>query len=57
LPVPTLIEVVTEIRAEPVVVFDLELDVDAHAASLPDSHEKALTSTGRRTLGLGRWFR
>jgi ligand-binding SRPBCC domain-containing protein len=35
------------------VVFDLELDVDVHAASLPASQERATTSTGRRQLALG----
>ena len=34
-------------------VFDLELDVDEHAASLAGSGESATTSTGRRQLGLG----
>ncbi|GAA0798866.1 SRPBCC family protein [Spirilliplanes yamanashiensis] len=50
---PALIEVVTEIGAPPAVVFDLELDVDVHAASLPGSRETATTSTGRRRVGLG----
>ncbi|WP_238695296.1 SRPBCC family protein [Ornithinimicrobium flavum] len=43
----------TDIAAVPVVVFDLELDVDIHAASLPGSRESASTSSGRRTLQLG----
>ncbi|MDT5041747.1 MAG: hypothetical protein QOE51_2732, partial [Actinoplanes sp.] len=51
--VPALIEVVTVIGAAPDVVFDLELDVDVHAASLAPSRETATTSTGRRRVGLG----
>jgi ligand-binding SRPBCC domain-containing protein len=47
------IEVVTVIGATVETVFDLELDVDAHAASLPGTGETATTSTGRSTLGLG----
>jgi ligand-binding SRPBCC domain-containing protein len=48
-----VIEVVTFVNAAPEVVFDLELDVDQHAASLPGSRETATTSTGRRYLALG----
>jgi ligand-binding SRPBCC domain-containing protein len=51
--VPVTIEVVTLIEAAPDVVFDLELDVDVHTASLPGSRETATTSTGRRQLLLG----
>jgi ligand-binding SRPBCC domain-containing protein len=51
--VPALIEVVSVIKAAPSVVFDLELDVDVHAASLHGSQETATTSTGRRRLALG----
>jgi len=51
--VPTLIEIVSVIGAAPHVVFDLELDVDVHAASLHGSQETATTSTGRRRLTLG----
>lgn len=47
------IEVVTLIAAEPAVVFDLELDVEVHAASLQGSRVTAGTSTGRTVLGLG----
>ena len=50
---PEVIEVVTFVKAAPDVVFDLELDVDVHAASLPGSGETATTSTGRRRLALG----
>ncbi|HEX5512302.1 MAG TPA: SRPBCC family protein [Actinomycetales bacterium] len=50
---PALIEVVSVIDAAPSVVFDLTLDVDVHAASLPASRETATTSTGRRRLALG----
>jgi ligand-binding SRPBCC domain-containing protein len=49
----TEVEVVTLIRAEPEVVFDLELDVDVHAASMATSRETAETSTGRPSLGPG----
>ncbi|MFY1672790.1 SRPBCC family protein [Plantactinospora sp. WMMB334] len=41
------------IDAAPNVVFDLELDVNVHAASLHGSQETATTSTGRRRLTLG----
>jgi ligand-binding SRPBCC domain-containing protein len=51
--VPAVIEIVTVIKAAPPVVFDLELDVDVHAASLAGSQETATTSTGRRRLALG----
>ncbi|MGI5522473.1 SRPBCC family protein [Micromonospora sp. CA-259024] len=50
---PTLIEIESVIGAAPHVVFDLELDVDVHAASLEGSQETATTSTGRRHLTLG----
>ena len=50
---PVVIEVVTFVEAAPDVVFDLELDVDVHTASLPGSGETATTSTGRRRLALG----
>jgi ligand-binding SRPBCC domain-containing protein len=49
---PVLIEVVTIIHAPPVRVFDLELDVDVHTASLATSGETATTSTGLRQLRL-----
>ncbi|AGL17550.1 SRPBCC family protein [Actinoplanes sp. N902-109] len=48
-----LIEVVTDIDAPRTVVFDLELDMDVHAASLATSAEQATTSTGRPRLGPG----
>jgi ligand-binding SRPBCC domain-containing protein len=51
--VPAVIEVVTMIKAVPDVVFNLELDVDVHAASLAGSQETATTSTGRRRLAFG----
>ncbi|WP_183391485.1 SRPBCC family protein [Kineococcus radiotolerans] len=51
--VPVVVEVVTVIAAPPAVVFDLELDVDVHTASLARSGETATTSTGRRRLHLG----
>ncbi len=38
-----VIEVVTEIAAVPAVVFDLELDMDEHTASLAGSGERART--------------
>lgn len=47
------IEVTTAIQARPEEVFDLELDMNAHAASLAASGETATTSTGRPQLGLG----
>ncbi|MFI5933948.1 cyclase/dehydrase [Actinoplanes sp. NPDC051494] len=50
---PVVIEVVTEIAADRAVVFDLELDMDVHAASLAGSAETARTSTGRRRLSAG----
>lgn len=49
----TRIVVVTSVAAEPEVVFDLELDVDVHAASLAGSSETASTSSGKRVLELG----
>ncbi|MGS2619643.1 SRPBCC family protein [Micromonospora sp. LZ34] len=48
-----LIEIVSVINAPPSVVFDLELDVDVHTASMHASQETATTSTGRRQLALG----
>jgi ligand-binding SRPBCC domain-containing protein len=51
--VPAVIEIVTFVKAAPDVVFDLELDVDVHAASLSGSQETAMTNTGRRRLALG----
>jgi ligand-binding SRPBCC domain-containing protein len=51
--VPAVIEIVTVVKAAPEVVFDLELDVDVHAASLAGSEETATTSTGLRRLALG----
>ncbi|GIM94351.1 SRPBCC family protein [Paractinoplanes toevensis] len=48
-----MIEVVSLIDAAPPRVFDLELDMDVHAGSLPGSQETATTSTGRRQLALG----
>jgi ligand-binding SRPBCC domain-containing protein len=51
--VPAVIEIVSDIDAAPSVVFDLELDVDVHAASLHGSQETATTSTGLRRLALG----
>ncbi|MBV1855164.1 SRPBCC family protein [Catellatospora tritici] len=50
---PEVIEIVSDIDAAPRVVFDLELDVDVHAASIRGSQETATTSTGRRRLALG----
>lgn len=50
---PAMIEIVTLVDAPPDVLFDLELDVDVHAASLPASGERATTSSGRRQLALG----
>lgn len=47
------IVVATTIRAPAEVVFDLELDVQVHAASLEASAEWATTSTGREALGPG----
>ncbi|KUL41396.1 SRPBCC family protein [Actinoplanes awajinensis] len=46
-------EVVSVVNAAPGTVFDLELDVDVHAASLAGSRETATTAAGRRRLGLG----
>jgi ligand-binding SRPBCC domain-containing protein len=48
-----VVEVVTVVDAAPAVVFDLELDVDVHAASLPGSGETATTSAASRRLGPG----
>ncbi len=50
---PTVIEVVTVINAGRAVAFNLELDVDAHTASMKGSNETATTSSGRRGLQLG----
>src|SRR4051794_2758666 len=50
---PVQIEVRTVIRAAPTSVFDLELDVQTHMASLPGTGETATTSTGRSRLCLG----
>jgi ligand-binding SRPBCC domain-containing protein len=50
--VPAEIEVVSIINAAAATVFDLELDVDVHADSLPASRETATTTGGRR-LALG----
>ena len=47
------IEVVTHVAAPPGTVFDLELDVDVHADSVPGSGERAVTAGGRRVLGPG----
>ena len=47
------VTVVSLIEAGPATVFDLELDVDVHAGSLPGSRETATTSTGHRRLALG----
>jgi ligand-binding SRPBCC domain-containing protein len=51
--VPAVIEVVTVIDAAATTVFDLELDVDVHAASVAGSGETATTTTGRRQLAPG----
>lgn len=48
-----VVEVVTVVRCEPATLFDLELDVDVHTASLASSGETATTSTGSPVLGLG----
>lgn len=48
-----LVQVVTRARCSPGVLFDLALDVDAHAASVSGSQEAATTSSGARQLGLG----
>lgn len=47
------VEVVTIVPAAPQVAFDLELDVDVHAASIPGSAETAVTGHGRRRLREG----
>lgn len=52
-PMPQHIEVVTEIGATRDTIFDLELDMDVHAASLAGSGETATTHTGRRHVALG----
>jgi ligand-binding SRPBCC domain-containing protein len=51
--VSSTVIVATEICAPPAVVFDLELDMDEHSASLSGSGEIATTSTGRSCLSLG----
>ncbi|GAA0292266.1 SRPBCC family protein [Kineococcus aurantiacus] len=48
-----VIEVVTDTATAPAVVFDLELDVEVHAASLSSSDERATTGKGRRYLQPG----
>lgn len=48
-----VIELVTVVRCSAERLFDLELDMDAHSASLAASGETATTSTGRPVLGLG----
>lgn len=48
-----VIELVTLVRCSVERLFDLELDMDAHSASLAASGETATTSTGRAVLGLG----
>jgi ligand-binding SRPBCC domain-containing protein len=47
------VELTTLVRAPATAVFDLELDVDAHADSLRRSGETATTRSGRRQLQLG----
>lgn len=47
------VEVVTFVPAPTRSAFDLELDVDVHAESLPRSGETAVTDHGRRRLRLG----
>ena len=47
------VEVVTTVRAPRSVLFDLELDMDAHARSLAGSGEAAVTSSGSRHLAPG----
>jgi ligand-binding SRPBCC domain-containing protein len=51
--VSSTVIVATEICAPPAVVFDLELDMDEHSASLRSSGEIATTSTGRSCLSFG----
>jgi ligand-binding SRPBCC domain-containing protein len=48
-----VVEVTTVVRAPRELVFDVELDMDVHAASLSGSDERATTSTGRPGMGLG----
>ena len=50
----TVIEVVSLIGAPPRRVFELELNVDVHAASLPGSRETATTNTGRHGTEVSR---
>lgn len=47
------VEVVTRIDAKPGRIFDIEIDTEAHAASLAGSREISTTSSGRAVLGLG----
>ena len=47
------VEVVTVVRASREVLFDLELDMDAHSASLAGTRETAVTSSGLPALRLG----
>lgn len=48
-----VIELVTLVQCSAGRLFDLELDMEAHSASLAASRETATTSTGRSVLGLG----
>lgn len=45
--------VVSNINAKSGDIFDIELDAEAHAASLANSRETSTTSSGRSALGLG----
>ena len=47
------VELTTLVGAPAATVFDLELDMDVHTASMGRSGETATTSSGRRRLGLG----
>lgn len=47
------VEITTLIHASAETVFDLEVDVDAHTASMKDSGETATTRSGKRHLVLG----
>jgi len=44
---------VTEIAATADTVFDIALDIDAHVASMSDSHERAIAGVTRGIIGLG----